>query len=187
MIEKKLASWVKPSYSHIVDTRSREEDRRRTHALSHDGSMWLVYLPTFQENYNTHVEHTQSAIPCSPTMKGIPACSLLVKVFSGCVPKVCANNLRYLWLIFMVNVGKYTIYGLSGLGTSTCHRKPPRKQTSTNTCGYAPKPMVIHPWNFTNAKHDGPWNMYLRLQAWHLFGCLNVKFQGGIQNLDNVG
>ena len=54
-----------------------------------------VNLPgCIQENYNIPLEHTQSAIPCSPTMKGIPAYSLLVKVARGCVPKVCWNNLR---------------------------------------------------------------------------------------------
>ena len=42
----------------------------------------------------TPISHTQSAIPCSPTMKGIPAYSLLVKVAPGCVSKVCWNNLR---------------------------------------------------------------------------------------------
>ncbi len=32
--------------------------------------------------------------PATPTMKGFPTYSLLVKVFSECVPKVCWNNLR---------------------------------------------------------------------------------------------
>ena len=38
--------------------------------------------------------HTRSAIPRSPTMKGIPAYSLVVKVARGVFQKVCWNNLR---------------------------------------------------------------------------------------------
>ena len=34
--------------------------------------MNLYEYPVIQESYNTPLEHTRSAIPVSPTMKGIP-------------------------------------------------------------------------------------------------------------------
>ena len=59
-----------------------------------DGSLDLsTYI---QENYNTPLEHTQSAIPGSPTMKGIPAYSLLVKVARGVFQRCVETTLEYI-------------------------------------------------------------------------------------------
>ena len=47
---------------------------------------WEIFFkppPSFQENYNTPVEHTSGKPPATPTMKGIPKHSLLVKAAWG--------------------------------------------------------------------------------------------------------
>ena len=73
-----------------------------------------------QENYNTPLKHTQSAIPCSPTMKGIPAYSLLVKVAWGVFQRCVETTLEYIDMfllevevilyVHIIYVNKNTVY-----------------------------------------------------------------------------
>ena len=65
----------------------------------------------FQENYVPHqnIAHPATAIPRSPTMKGIPAYSLLVKVAKG----VCSSSVCWFTTLGNIFVGSLAPFASS--------------------------------------------------------------------------
>ena len=131
-----------------------------------------VKVHNFQEKYNTPRYRTPvRQSPKPPTMKGIPCFQPVGKGCSGCVPKVCWNNLR---IIKHRNVQKFpTCILCLGVGASPLvagHVQVPLRRSNLWAISGGKHETMLYggSWNMTNP-YNMLWNICKsQLLAWML-------------------